>query len=304
MSNFFHTSILLFLILFTGLNSVAQKPFISEKSLDVNMDYVVETWNSENALPQNTVMRIFQAHNGFLWIATFNGLMRYDGKLFKLFNTLNTPGITNNSVKYIIEDKNNVLWFSTVNGKLIKYQDENFETITINNDENISVKHICKNEKGILLVLTEKNEIYKYNGELFSLVIKFPVNSLTFLKIHYDLPDSSLCVGTNNGLYKYKNNRFSLVPEVKGKILLIRESRDNHIWIYADSILYTSKNNIYSPYKLPEELKKQGPVTDFYVDRNDDLLITTKSGLTHLENQSSFFYNTKNGLPSNNLSIV
>ena len=48
--------------------------------------YIIETWQTEQGLPQNTVTSIAQTRDGYLWIGTLNGLARFDGVQFKVFS--------------------------------------------------------------------------------------------------------------------------------------------------------------------------------------------------------------------------
>jgi ligand-binding sensor domain-containing protein len=269
----------------------------------VNTNYVVETWNSENGLPQNTIMRIFQARDGFLWIATFNGLLRYDGQEFKLYNTSGTPGMANNSVKHIVQDNKGVLWFSTINGKLFKYENETFETLLIDNNEKKIVKVIELNEEGSIMVGTEDNEVFYFKNKTFINHFKLP-SSQTLNKIIFSAKDSALLIGTSDGLYKYKNRSFSLIPGVEGKVLLTRRSKDQEVWIYTDKGIYSKKNGVFQKYPVPPSVFKESSLTDFFPVDENEIWITTKRGLTHLKGSSTTHYSTSTGLSSNNLSIV
>lgn len=50
-----------------------------------------DSWNTENGLPQNSVNDILQTRDGYLWLATFGGLVRFDGIRFVIFDR-STPG--------------------------------------------------------------------------------------------------------------------------------------------------------------------------------------------------------------------
>src|SRR6266481_5950090 len=55
-------------------------------------DYLFDIWTTDNGLPQNSINAILQTKDGYLWLATFDGLVRYDGVKFMVFNTANTKG--------------------------------------------------------------------------------------------------------------------------------------------------------------------------------------------------------------------
>ncbi len=58
--------------------------------------YQVDSWTTDNGLPQNIVMDVCQTPDGYLWLATMDGLVRFDGVRFTVFNRSNTPGILGN----------------------------------------------------------------------------------------------------------------------------------------------------------------------------------------------------------------
>ena len=63
---------------------------------DSSGDYVIRHYNSENGLPQNSAKDLLLDQKKFLWIATEDGLVRFDGQRFRVFNTSNTPLLKSN----------------------------------------------------------------------------------------------------------------------------------------------------------------------------------------------------------------
>src|SRR5688572_2462029 len=55
-----------------------------------------QAWTTENGLPQNTVQAIVQTQDGYLWIGTQEGLVRFDGLNFSVFDKENTPAFKSN----------------------------------------------------------------------------------------------------------------------------------------------------------------------------------------------------------------
>jgi len=60
--------------------------------------YIVHSWTSEDGLPQNTVTAVVQTADGYLWLGTEEGLARFDGVSFTIFDLSNTPEIKNNVI--------------------------------------------------------------------------------------------------------------------------------------------------------------------------------------------------------------
>src|SRR5262245_50237843 len=67
-------------------------------------------WTTENGLPQNSVRDLLRTRDGYLWFTTFDGLVRFDGVRFTVFNKSNTPGLVNNRFVNLFEDGSGDLW--------------------------------------------------------------------------------------------------------------------------------------------------------------------------------------------------
>ena len=58
--------------------------------------YSFDVWTAHNGLPQNIISGIGQTADGYLWLATCDGLVRFDGVRFTVFDKSNSPGIDSN----------------------------------------------------------------------------------------------------------------------------------------------------------------------------------------------------------------
>lgn len=75
-----------------------------------------QTWGSDSGLPQNTVHSVLQTRDGFLWVATEAGLVRFDGLNFRVYDTENTPQLHSDIINDLEEDSSGALWISTSAG--------------------------------------------------------------------------------------------------------------------------------------------------------------------------------------------
>jgi PAS domain S-box-containing protein len=82
----------------------------------------------ESGLPSDVAPLMLQTRDGYLWIATEDGLCRFDGIRIVTFRTTNTPGIPNNLIRCLLEDESGSLWIGTQHG-LARYRDGRFEAI-------------------------------------------------------------------------------------------------------------------------------------------------------------------------------
>jgi signal transduction histidine kinase/ligand-binding sensor domain-containing protein len=73
-------------------------------------------WQTENGLPQNTTQALAQTPDGYLWAGTFEGLVRFDGVRFTVFDPANTPALPDRSVTALALDRDGTLWINTNRG--------------------------------------------------------------------------------------------------------------------------------------------------------------------------------------------
>ena len=84
--------------------------------------YGFEVWTVDNGMPENEIRGITQTPDGYLWIATFNGLARFDGVHLTLFNK-ETPGLLSNQFGTMLQGKAGDLWLDSVDRGLVRYHD-------------------------------------------------------------------------------------------------------------------------------------------------------------------------------------
>ena len=77
----------------------------------------------QERLPSGVVISVLQTRDGYLWLGTLNGLVRFDGDRFTVFDESNTPGLPNNGIVFLFEDSRGWLWAGTDGGGLVVIHD-------------------------------------------------------------------------------------------------------------------------------------------------------------------------------------
>lgn len=93
--------------------------------------YRFDHWTTENGLPQNSTRDITQTPDGYLWFTTFDGLVRFDGVRFTVFNKANSPGLPSNRFVHLFDDRNGDIWASMETGEVVRLSRGRFTTYTI-----------------------------------------------------------------------------------------------------------------------------------------------------------------------------
>jgi signal transduction histidine kinase/ligand-binding sensor domain-containing protein len=94
-------------------------------------NYSVRSWHSENGLAHNSVAAICQTHDGYVWLGTYSGLVRFDGVRFVTFDTENTPALETVRITSLREDSQGVLWIGHESGELTRCQNNVFEAVKV-----------------------------------------------------------------------------------------------------------------------------------------------------------------------------
>ena len=92
--------------------------------------YRFDHWTADNGLPQNSVRDIVQTRDGYIWLTTFDGLVRFDGVRFTVFNKSNSPGIVTNRFYFLYQDAQGDLWAMTEDAGVTRLHAGRFTTYT------------------------------------------------------------------------------------------------------------------------------------------------------------------------------
>ncbi len=92
--------------------------------------YGLEVWKSDQGLPQNSVNAILQTHDGYLWFGTQEGLVKFNGVDFIVFDKRNTPELRSNYIWALYEDSHNSLWVGTNGGGVSRLSNGVWTTYT------------------------------------------------------------------------------------------------------------------------------------------------------------------------------
>ncbi len=85
--------------------------------------YQIDTWTTEDGLPENSATSMVQTSDGYLWFGTFNGLVRFDGVRFTAFDPGNTPELPSPGIVELHLDHRGRLWVCTLRGIVVREGD-------------------------------------------------------------------------------------------------------------------------------------------------------------------------------------
>jgi signal transduction histidine kinase/ligand-binding sensor domain-containing protein len=131
--------------------------------------YHVDSWTTENGLPQNIIRDMCQTPDGYLWLATLDGLVRFDGVRFVVFNRSNTAGIEGNRFMSLYCAANGDFWAGTEYSGITRYSQGRFTTYMLKQGLSANdVPGVTGDDAGHVWVLSHTS-IMQWNGTGFQL---------------------------------------------------------------------------------------------------------------------------------------
>ena len=250
---------------------------INKLSYAQSKNLIFNNINIEQGISQSTIEDIFQDSEGYIWLGTNDGLNRYNGYEFKIYNYEEYQNsISHNGITDITEDKYGNIWVNTVSG----------------------VNKINKK--------TEKISNYtEING-------KIKEDSTTEIIV---TKDNNILVGTYEGLniYNAKEDRFDIILEQKDGILSsciysIDEDINGNIWIGTELGL----NKLSKDFKVLETYPSESEIYNIFCDDENGFVWagSDSSGLLKIDTKTKevkqYINNIEdlNSLPANQVGAI
>ncbi|MEW6211872.1 MAG: two-component regulator propeller domain-containing protein [Acidobacteriota bacterium] len=271
--------------------------------------YRFDTWTTDDGLPQNSVYSILQARDGYIWMTTLDGLVRYNGAEFRVFNRANTAGITSNRFRCMYEDRDGTLWLGTEDGGLIRYRDGAFTAYTTEHGlPHNTVIRVRRTADGELLAMAESG-LARLQGERFEVVSR-NVNSFE-CEMGHTGPSGATWYRVGAELRRVRDGLLTTytVPGGGRPAHLsnqIYEDRQGRLWIGtgAKGELAMLKDEVLTIYTAKDGLPA-APVMTFCEDREGALWFgTLGGGLVHFKDGRFTTYTTRDGLSSNRIESI
>jgi ligand-binding sensor domain-containing protein/signal transduction histidine kinase len=131
----------------------------------------VDAWGTHDGLTANEVVAIIQTHDGYLWLGTLNGLVRFDGLQFKVFDEHNTPGLPSGRIVFLFEDSKTNLWIGTeTTGALLLHDNQITDLNFGRGSREGRLQAACEDSTGAVWLCAEDDELARYHdGKLDNL---------------------------------------------------------------------------------------------------------------------------------------
>ena len=138
----------------------------SSATLGIGTPYTIDVWDTEDGLPQNSVIAMTQTRDGYLWLGTLNGLVRFDGIRFTVFDESNTPGLNSSRIVSLFEDSRGYLWIGTETAGVALAKDGRITSLDIGRGgRERRLRAACEDSNGSVWLYTADGELCRYRND-------------------------------------------------------------------------------------------------------------------------------------------
>ncbi len=234
----------------TSCNGQVKKDFPKEIVSESKDTIKSETKDSITFHGPNSIVRtIIQDRKGNIWMASWEGIFRYDGKSF----TNITNKVSSARFFSLLEDRNGNFWFGTIGSGVYYYDGKSFKHFTIKDGLlNNEVTSICEDKKGNIWFGTSGGASC-YDGKFFRNFIidgndinedwigkPFTDRQPNGVNIIMEDKTGKLWIGTRSEAFIYDGKTFTVLRNKDGKAFYnvwgITEDRKGNIWFGADGL--------------------------------------------------------------------
>ncbi len=268
--------------------------------------FTISHWTMDDGLPQSSANDILQTKDGYLWLATFGGLVRYNGESFTVFDRSNSNGMRSDRILSLFEDRSGALWCSTEDG-FLRFQHGKFTTFMISDGKvAYSPLMVEQDARGILWV-SAHGKPYRFNGESFEQVSVLTDSTTVFKAV---AEKNGAWIAHGRELLKTLGDTIVLIKDfsktLKNNIQGVKEypAGSGNIWIVTsgDGLIRYSNGTIRT-YRESDGLPSRF-LRRLFVDRMNTLWVCGFNGISRWTGERFVPLRTVNGGSDKEFNVI
>jgi ligand-binding sensor domain-containing protein len=263
--------------------------------------YNHRVWLKKDGLPQNSVISLAQTPDGYLWVGTFEGLARFDGLAFKVYNPLNTPALEGKSVSSLFVARDGTLWIGVDGFGLTTMRKGEFRRISIAKpEEPLRVGPMYQDRAGHIWAATSM-ALITFRGDSVEKAYTMADGLLTSYVTSMTEDSAGNFLVTSGGeLLVLRNNcfvRFVDARTIGGKARVVAGDPEGGVWVgtFEDGVTHLGPGGIRR-FGLAQGLSSTA-VTSLRLDSRGAVWVGTMGGgVSRIFRGKISAYTAKSGL--------
>ncbi|MBT2591278.1 histidine kinase [Pedobacter sp. ISL-68] len=262
--------------------------FIAPKTLLAQTTYLPH-YNTKNGLASNNCYYILQDKKGFIWIATDNGLSRFDGTNFQNFTI--EDGLPDTQILQMKEDKDGRLWFFALNGQLsyLKegkfYNQDNDELLKKLNFNTVIVSFLV-DKMGRIWLGTNANLIVCWDGKTIKKYISPNPNDQFINAFIHEDEQGNIFAYSDLSVQKFNGKTFSMVSSKVQPISYMTAVNSTHrslFYLDAGGLKQYRHGSINDLISIPQNLIKNMSGYFYYDIASKEVWLSNANGAFALD---------------------
>ncbi|QOD92263.1 diguanylate cyclase [Lysobacter sp. CW239] len=270
--------------------------------------YFKEIWTTREGLPHNLIHGIAQTQDGYLWFATWEGVVRYNGIDFRLFDQHAVPELRDSGVLVLRLARDGGLLLGTASGGVVRYHAERWSVWpgaeAMPQDQVID---LVEGRDGELWVGTHSRGVLRIDssGVITPFGVDAGLPSHSVLKM-LQAEDGTIWIATMGGLARYSGGRFVAQGAAQGlppgQAFSVVSAPDGRIHVGMEQGVWRQDGERFAPLALD---MPPSNVTRMRVEADGTLWLGTVTGLyRHSPRYGLERIGTANGLPNEQISAL
>ena len=255
--------------------------FTSQKNL------VLISKTANDKLASNSVRKISKTHDGYIFIATYNGVSIYDGQEFINLNSENTKNLSSNSIRDFCYSKDSTIWLATQKGVSLFKNFKVTRLKSLSQLDEYSVQKIMCDQDGNIWLGTLSNGLFFYKNNKLTKIENLPGIEKNIISVLYNDSKGKVWVGTEKGnLYYFEKGKPHTVsvPKIANGVFAALCDSEGICYFGTRNGIYTLKND--SLTLLNRDINF---INDIQEDKIGRIWFATNSGLFYLNKEMNSF---------------
>jgi len=250
--------------------------------------YVSESWTTSEGLPVNHINDVYQTPDGYLWLATFSGLLRFDGVRFLEFNSGNSENLLSNRILLIQEGVGNTFWLTTERGDLIHANNGIFRWFKELDSWNA---HFVKPDSiSSKTWIGSVNGLFSFDGEILAPVREDLFRELTIINIYRSRKGDLWIISNSGKAFRFANGNIHSEPviiEITQQNSTLTEDQNGRIWLGREELGFI-ENDRFIEVKINQDYMDlrntlEPMIFSFMNNVDGHTLVSTQLGLMKIE---------------------
>src|ERR1700722_18288439 len=246
--------------------------------------YVHDKWGEDKGFIGGRIYAIRQSADGYLWIGTERGLVRFDGSKFILIQRPLPDSPPISPVRGFVTDASGNLWIRLEGPRMLLYHDGKFEDPYTRFDlQDITFTATASDDKGRVILSGLGDRTFRYEGGRLETIVSAEQNPGIVISLAATR-DQSIWLGTqDNGLFRLSQRHISTVAqELKdSKINALLPADTGGLWIGTDNGIHLWEGGVLATLNLTSSLK-QLQILAMARDRDLNIWIGTNHGIVRI----------------------